>query len=131
MVSGFRIGSWAKEREAERRQAHPAIGRALTQHGSGLGGDRSPLGAPPRRSPGNLMPRLSPGRASRDRGRRRYLRLSTALKRSTSRAGRNAGGVDARTARERGYAPHPREPLTPHQPAVTGRRPSTGVIRGL
>lgn len=119
-----------KRGEAERRQAHPSIGR-INGCGSGLSAAHSPLGAPPRRSPGNLMPRLSPGRASRDRGRRRYLRLSTALKRSTSRAGRNAGGVDARTARERGYAPHPREPLTPHQPAVTGRRPSTGVIRGL
>ena len=47
------------------------------------------------------VPRLDPGRASRDAVRRRYLRLGIALKRSTSRAGHNAGGVDARTARER------------------------------
>ena len=47
------------------------------------------------------LPKLDPGRASRDAVRRRYPRLGTALKRSTSRAGRNAGGVDARTARER------------------------------
>jgi hypothetical protein len=33
-----------------------------------------------------------------------------ALKRSTPRAGRHAGGDDARTARERGYKPHPQEP---------------------
>jgi hypothetical protein len=32
--------------------------------------------------------------------RRCYPLFGTALKRSTSRAGRNAGGVDARTARE-------------------------------
>jgi hypothetical protein len=47
------------------------------------------------------LPKLDPGRASRDAARRRYPRLGVALKRSTSRAGRNAGGVDARTARER------------------------------
>ena len=39
---------------------------------------------------------------------------STALKRSTSRAGRNAGGDDARTARERGYKPRPQEPHSLH-----------------
>jgi len=55
--------------------------------------------------------------------RRRYLRFWIALKRSTSRAGRNAGGDDARTARERGYKPRPQEPHSPHQSAVTGRRP--------
>src|SRR5580698_7676917 len=47
------------------------------------------------------LPKLDPGRASCDAVRRRYPRFGTALKRSTSRAGRNAGGVDARTARER------------------------------
>ena len=47
------------------------------------------------------VPKLDPGRASRDAVRRRYPLFGTALKRSTSRAGRNAGGVDARTARER------------------------------
>jgi hypothetical protein len=39
---------------------------------------------------------------------------SIALKRSTSRAGRNAGGDDARTARERGYEPRPQEPHSLH-----------------
>jgi len=33
-----------------------------------------------------------------------------ALKRSTPRAGLNAGGDDARTARERGYKPRPQVP---------------------
>ena len=33
-----------------------------------------------------------------------------ALKQSTLRAGRRAGGDDARTARERGYKPRPQEP---------------------
>jgi hypothetical protein len=49
---------------------------------------------------------------------------SIALKRSTPRAGRHAGGNDARTARERGYKPRPQEPHPLHQSAVTGRRPS-------
>jgi hypothetical protein len=35
---------------------------------------------------------------------------SIALKRGTSRPGRNAGGDDARTARERGHKPRPQEP---------------------
>ena len=48
---------------------------------------------------------------------------SIALKRSTPRAGRTAGGNDARTARERGYKPRPQEPHSPHPSAVTGRRP--------
>jgi hypothetical protein len=43
-----------------------------------------------------------------------------ALKRSTSRAGRTAGGDDTRTARERGYKPRPQEPHSPRQSAVTG-----------
>ena len=34
-----------------------------------------------------------------------------ALKQSTLRTGRRAGGDDARTARERGYKPRPQEPL--------------------
>jgi len=49
--------------------------------------------------------------------------LWIALKRSTSRAGHHAGGVDARTARERGYKPRPQEPHSLHQLAVTGQRP--------
>ena len=35
---------------------------------------------------------------------------SIALKRGTSHPGRNAGGDDARTAREQGYKPRPQEP---------------------
>jgi hypothetical protein len=54
--------------------------------------------------------------------RRHGLRFC-ALKRSTPRAGRNAGGTVAWTARERGYKPRPQEPHSLHQSAVTGRRP--------
>ena len=43
----------------------PSIGR-ISGCGSGLIGDRSPLGAPPRRLPRKLMPWLSPGRVSWD-----------------------------------------------------------------
>jgi len=42
--------------------------------------------------------------------RRSLYVLRIALKRSTSRAGRSAGGDDAWTARERGYKPRPQEP---------------------
>jgi len=62
--------------------------------------ERARLSALHRGSCFGHMPKLNPGRASRDAVRRRYPHLGTALKRSTSRAGRNAGGVDARTARE-------------------------------
>jgi hypothetical protein len=62
---------------------------------------RARLSAPYRGSCSGHVPKLDPGRASRDAVQRRYLRLGVALKRSTSRAGHNAGGVDARTARER------------------------------
>ena len=44
-----------KRREAERRQAHLPW-PCSTEHGSGLSGDRSPFGAPPRRSPGRTHP---------------------------------------------------------------------------
>ena len=62
--------------------------------------------------PGSRTPGLGPGRASRDRptSTRALPAPSIALKRSTSRAGRYAGGDDARTARERGYEPRPQEP---------------------
>jgi hypothetical protein len=63
--------------------------------------ERARLSALHRGSRLGHVPRFDPGRASRDAVRRRYPHLGTALKRSTSRAGRNAGGVDARTARER------------------------------
>jgi hypothetical protein len=48
---------------------------------------------------------------------------SIALKPNTWRPGRNARGVDARTARERGHKPRPQEPHSLHPTAVTGRRP--------
>jgi len=66
-------------------------------------------------------------------GRGHYPRHQTiALKRSTSRAGRNAGGVDARTARERSDKLRPQEPHPPHQSAVTGGRPSmSGIFVGI
>jgi len=63
--------------------------------------ERARLSALHRGSCLGQLPKLDPGRASRDAVRRRYPHLGIALKRSTSRAGRNAGGVDARTARER------------------------------
>jgi hypothetical protein len=53
----------------------------------------------------------------------RYPRHRSRFKRSTSRAGPNAGGVDTQAARERGHKPRPQEPHSLHQLAVTGRRP--------
>jgi hypothetical protein len=64
-----------KEGEAERRQAHPSIVHATPAdvtvrgcfgRGSDPSGDRSPLGALPRRLPRKSMPWLSPGHASRE-----------------------------------------------------------------
>ena len=67
---------------------------------------------------------LSPGRASRDQQATQALPApSIALKPGTWRSGRNTGGIDTRTARERGYKPRPQEPHSLHQSAVTGRRP--------
>jgi hypothetical protein len=71
---------------------------------------RSPFGAPSRLSSQGERWRLGPGRASRDEVRRRYLRLWTAFKPSTWRAGHHAGGDDARTARVRSVWLRPREP---------------------
>jgi hypothetical protein len=108
-----------KTREAERRKAHQpwprntGKRRRLPMPGAAAG-----LSAPARlpaprhgscQSERTL--RLSPGRASRDRQVTRALPAPPiALKRGTPRAGRNAGGIDARTARERGYKPRPQEP---------------------
>jgi hypothetical protein len=75
--------------------SHCASGEAARPAG------RARLSALHRGSRLGHVPRFDPGRASRDAVRRRYPHLGTALKRSTSRAGRNAGGVDTRTARER------------------------------
>jgi hypothetical protein len=70
----------------------------------------------------NAMAQPRP-RFARNSGQRRYLRHESRLQRCTSRAGHYAGRVDAQTARERGYKPRPQEPHSPHQSAVTGRRP--------
>jgi len=53
-----------------------------------------------------------------------YLPHAVPVQRGTPQAGRNAGRTDARTARERGYKPRPREPHPPRQSAVTGDDPS-------
>jgi hypothetical protein len=76
---------------------HPSALRAKAARSA----ERARLSALHRGSCFGHMPKLNPGRASHDAARRSYLHLGIALKRSTSRAGRNAGGVDARTARER------------------------------
>jgi hypothetical protein len=62
--------------------------------------------------PGERTPELSPGRASRElkRDTQALPAPSFALKRSTPRPGHDAGGDDARTARERGHKPRPQEP---------------------
>ncbi len=68
---------------------------------------------------------LSPGRASREREDAGVTHTpSIALKRSTPRPGRSAGGDDAQTARERGYEPRPQEPHSLHRSAVAGDVPS-------
>jgi hypothetical protein len=86
--------------------------------GGGFSGSRPPLGAPPRSRPGGE--RQSSIRAALHANPDRGL----PLKRGTSHAGRNAGGVVARTARERGYEPRPQAPYPPRQLAVTGDVPS-------
>jgi hypothetical protein len=99
-----------KRREAERRKGATVSWGLATQRmlpsicasgAAARSAERARLSALHRGSRSGHMPKLNPGRASRDAARRRYPHLGTALKRSTSRAGRNAGGVDARTARER------------------------------
>ena len=106
---------------------HPTVrGR-----GSGLSGTRSPLGALPRRLSRRANAATQPRpRFTRAEGRRRYPRRQTiALKRSTSRTGRNAGGDDARTAGSGITTPARRNRTSPRRSAVTGRRPSMGEIR--
>ncbi len=85
---------------------------------------RSPLGAPTAALAKATERSSSAQAVLRVNERTRALPApSVALKRSTPRAGRHAGGNDARTARERGYKPRPQEPHSLHQSAVTGRRP--------
>jgi hypothetical protein len=75
---------------------------------------RSPLGAPPR-FPSQRERFDSAQAALHASERMRALPApSFALKRGTSHTGHNAGGDDARTARERGYKPRPREPHSLH-----------------
>ena len=77
-------------------------------------GARSPLGAPPQLW--SQRERFDPIQAALHASERmRALPApSFALKRGTSRTGHNAGGDDARTARERGYKPRPQEPHSLH-----------------
>ena len=121
-----------KEREAERRKAHHPLSalhrRALPLIDAGARQRlvREPLAF--RRSTAALagaIERSSSAQAALHAVERmRALSApSIALKPNTWRPGRNAGWVDARAARERGYKPRPQEPHSLHPTAVTGRRP--------
>ena len=99
-----------KKGEAERRKGatvswghatHRMLPSKCASGAAARSSERARLSALHRGACLGHLPKLDPGRASRDAVRRRWPRLGVALKRSTSRAGRNAGGVDARTARER------------------------------
>ena len=108
----------AEPRGAERRKAQWSSGPRHANRcchlrargrGSALIAARSPIGASPRRLSRRPNARNQPRpRFTRAGGRRRYPCRQS--KRRTPRAGRHAGGDDARTARERGYKPHPQEP---------------------
>ncbi len=129
----FRFAYRLIKREAERRKAHAVhcprhTGRRhrLPMHGRGSAPNRGALAF--RRSTAALVAateRCDSAQAVLHATERTQAlpAPSAALKRSTPRAGRNAGGSDARTARERGYKPRPQEPHSPHPTAVTGRRP--------
>jgi hypothetical protein len=115
----------ANKREAERRKAHSIRGRPLFRPllvgGSGGGGSgpigaRSPSGAPRAALVAASERRNSVQAALRASGRTQALPApSFALKQGTLRPGRDAGGDDARTARERGYKPRPQEPHPLHR----------------
>ncbi len=122
-----------KPREAERRKAHPAISapRHLmsppeSASGAEAARSRGPLAF--RRSAAALAKateRFSSAQAAL-RAKERTPALpapSIALKRSTPRPGRSAGGDDARAARERSYELRPQEPHPLRQSAVTGDVP--------
>jgi hypothetical protein len=89
-------------------------------------GGRSPSGAPAA-ALAKATERFDSARAAlRTKERAPVLPApSIALKRSTPRPGRSAGGVDARAARERSYELRPREPHPLRQSAVTGDVPRT------
>ena len=111
-----------QKREAERRKAHHPLAalaqtsvRSLRHSSACAAAARAGAARLPALRSGACQSertlQLSPGRASRDRQATQALpALSTAFKRSTPRAGRSAGGNEARTARERGYKPRPQEP---------------------
>jgi hypothetical protein len=117
-------------REAERRKAHPTMSARRNQMlppESASGAEaaqrrgRSPSGAPPRRlSERPNAPTQPRPRFARAGGRRALPAPPIALKRSTPRPGRGAGGDDALTARRRGDEPRPQEPHPLHQSIVTG-----------
>ena len=128
-------GACGRQRTTTKGSGAPQGAPSTSAHASAnvadAGGAAAGLSAPARlpalhngacRSERTLQ--LSPGRASRDRQATRALPAPPiALKRNTPRAGRNAGGNDARTAREQGYKPRPQEPHSPYPSAVTGRHP--------
>jgi hypothetical protein len=94
--------------------------------GSGLSGDRSPPGAPPRARFGESTPLLSSSRASWDvasSGVTRNLPLS-AVRRAPRRPVIDTGRAVSGAAWERGYEPRPQAPHPPRQLAVTGDVPS-------
>ena len=88
------------------RCPHPALLRKRGRAGRGLAFRRSTAAL------AKATDRFSSAQAAlHTKERTRALPApSIALKRSTPRPGRSAGGVDARAARERGYEPRPQEP---------------------
>jgi hypothetical protein len=128
-----------KEGEAERRKAQAVHGPRNIDKRCHLpmpGAERAKRGALAfRRSHrgtccSERTPQLSPGHASREtRGCGSYPQPSLALKQGTLRPGRNAGGDDARTARERVTNPRAGTALAP-PPGVPSRwRPLVSEIR--
>jgi hypothetical protein len=131
------LDSPQQRREAERRQAHHPLSAPHNQMSPSESArarkrvQRDALAS--RRSAAALVPaterRTSAQAALHAKERTQALPApSFALKRSTPRAGRYAGGDDARTARERGYKPRPQEPHSLHQSAVTGDVPDVSEI---
>jgi hypothetical protein len=121
--------------EAERRKAPPSVSAhpdKSTQSAQPVRarkrpdvGGRSPSGAPTTALARATERSNSAQAALHARERTQALPApSIALKRSTPRPGRSAGGDDARAARERGYKPRPQEPHSLHRSAVAGDVPS-------
>ena len=128
------------KREAERRKAHPSMSAhrrqvdavCATCPRAEAARCRGPLAF--RRSTAALAratERSSSAQAAL-RAKERTPALpapSIALKRSTPRPGRSAGGDDARAARERSYKLRPQEPHSLHRSAVAGDVPRSSEIR--